>query len=137
MVVGLGVDLTGVTRMAGVLERRGEAVSRRLLSPDEFQSFVHMPAARQAEFLAGRFAAKEALAKAIGCGLARLQPASVDIRVGATGLSVRFLGRLPSNLEAKDIVHVTISHAEGMAVAVALVERPRLSGGLSNNAWTG
>lgn len=137
MVVGVGVDLAGVTRIAGVLERRGEAVSRRLLSPNEFQLFVTMSSTRQAEFLAGRFAAKEAVAKAIGCGLARLQPASVDIQVGAAGLSVRFLGRPPAHLEPHDTVHVTISHAEGMAIAFALVERPRLSEPPSNNAWTG
>ncbi|WP_341706458.1 holo-ACP synthase [Halopseudomonas sp.] len=68
MIRGIGTDLVLVERIEAVLERQGERFARRILTPDEFVRFaVHGQPAR---FLAKRFAAKEAIMKALGTGLA-------------------------------------------------------------------
>ena len=72
MIVGIGVDIVEVRRLRQALARQGERFLRRVYTPEE-QEFCRR---RQdpAPFLAVRFAAKEALFKAIGTGWARGVP---------------------------------------------------------------
>ena len=68
MIRGIGTDLVLLSRIEAVLGRQGERFAQRILTPEEFQRFVsHRQPAR---FLAKRFAAKEAILKALGTGLA-------------------------------------------------------------------
>lgn len=68
MIRGIGTDLVLVARIEAVLQRQGDRFARRILTEAEFQRFT---AHRQpARFLAKRFAAKEAILKALGTGLA-------------------------------------------------------------------
>jgi holo-[acyl-carrier protein] synthase len=66
MILGIGTDLVRVERMRSLLGRHGERFLQRLLHPDEQ---AELPRARPEAFVAKRFAAKEALAKALGCGV--------------------------------------------------------------------
>ena len=66
MIYGIGVDLVRISRMAAALSRFGERFAERILSDSELQRFLQ--ARRRADFLAKHFAAKEALAKALGTG---------------------------------------------------------------------
>lgn len=68
MILGVGVDLVRVARMRPMLDRHGPRLLERLLHPDER---AELPAVRPEGFVARRFAAKEALAKALGCGVGR------------------------------------------------------------------
>jgi holo-[acyl-carrier protein] synthase len=67
MIVGIGTDLVHIPRMQKLIDKHGDSIARRILSDKELQRFneVHNPAA----FLAKRFAAKEATAKALGTGV--------------------------------------------------------------------
>jgi len=68
MIRGIGTDLVLVARIEAVLLRQGNRFARRILTEAEFKRFA---AHRQpARFLAKRFAAKEAILKALGTGLA-------------------------------------------------------------------
>lgn len=66
MIFGIGTDIVHVPRMEENLTRHGERFAQRVLSSVELTEFAH--AARPAQFLAKRFAAKEAAAKALGTG---------------------------------------------------------------------
>ena len=66
MIFGIGTDIVHVTRIQENLDRYGEKFARRILSETEFEEFARNT--RQANFLAKRFAAKEAMAKALGTG---------------------------------------------------------------------
>jgi holo-[acyl-carrier protein] synthase len=71
-VVGLGTDLCEISRMADALARHGDRFAERILGPQELAVFAARRArapARGVAFLATRFAAKEALAKALGTGM--------------------------------------------------------------------
>ena len=66
MIHGVGVDIVHVPRMKRNLDRYGERFARRILTENECLEF--RAAGSTAHFLAKRFAAKEAFAKALGTG---------------------------------------------------------------------
>nr|WP_296750125.1 holo-ACP synthase [Thioalkalivibrio sp.] len=68
MILGIGTDLVRVERLRPMLERHGPRLLERLLHPEEQEE---LPSVRPEAFVARRFAAKEALAKALGCGVGR------------------------------------------------------------------
>jgi holo-[acyl-carrier protein] synthase len=69
MIRGIGTDMVLVSRIEAVLSRQGDRFARRILTEAEWQRFtVHGQPGR---FLAKRFAAKEAIFKALGTGLAQ------------------------------------------------------------------
>lgn len=79
MIFGIGTDIVRVDRMDRNLQRFGDRFARRILSDLELSDFQHSN--RPAHFLAKRFAAKEAMVKAMGTGFAngvRMQQISVD-----------------------------------------------------------
>ncbi len=72
MIFGIGLDVIEIDRVAAALERRGERFVTRVLGPRELA--VYHVRRRRSEvrgiaFLATRFAAKEAIAKAVGLGM--------------------------------------------------------------------
>ena len=66
MIFGIGTDIVSVQRMRRNLGRYGERFARRILSESELEEF--RATAKPENFLAKRFAAKEAAAKAMGTG---------------------------------------------------------------------
>ena len=71
MILGIGTDLAVIERIGQTLERRGERFARRILTDNELERFRNHP--HQVSYLAKRFAAKEAAAKAIGTGIGKLR----------------------------------------------------------------
>ncbi|MDQ3187260.1 MAG: holo-ACP synthase [Pseudomonadota bacterium] len=67
MIYGIGTDLVEPSRIARLLEKYGERFARRLLTDEEWPDYIN--SGQPAMFLAKRFAAKEALSKAIGTGM--------------------------------------------------------------------
>lgn len=68
MIFGIGVDALSAERIGHVLERHGERFIERLLMPEEKAQLTRTR--RRERFLAMRFAAKEAIVKAMGTGFA-------------------------------------------------------------------
>jgi len=66
MMFGIGTDLVHIPRMQALLDKHGDKIALRILSETEYLAFQQ--AKNQAGFLAKRFAAKEATAKALGTG---------------------------------------------------------------------
>ncbi|MCE2571432.1 holo-ACP synthase [Motilimonas eburnea] len=67
-IIGMGTDIVDIRRIEQALTRTGDHFAKRLLAQSEWQQFLaHKQPAR---FLAKRFAAKEAAAKALGTGIA-------------------------------------------------------------------
>jgi holo-[acyl-carrier protein] synthase len=129
MIIGIGTDLVGIERIARVLQgRHGELFLRRVLTKNELAMLEtrNKQPSRVNEFVAGRWAAKEAVAKALGCGIGAMVAFS-DIEVLGNELG-QPIGRLSNvaqrRLGAQQLrIHISISHAEGFAVAYALIER--------------
>lgn len=123
MVVGLGIDVASVTRMGQALERFGDKLWDRLLTPNERADLAGRRADR-AVALAGRFAAKEAFSKAIGAPK-DVWWQDVEVRRAATGAPILSAsGPALPHLARLGVskTFVSISHDAGVAVAVVVLE---------------
>jgi holo-[acyl-carrier protein] synthase len=96
MIVGIGTDIVAVARLRELLDRYGERLATRILTDAELTAFRR--AAAPAAFLAKRFAAKEAAAKAFGTGF-------------RDGLSLRHIG-VENNDHGRPSLHFTARAAE-------------------------
>ena len=125
MIFGIGTDVVQLSRIAKIYERYGEHFVRRLLLPDEEQAFrLH---ARPARFLAMRFAAKEAIVKAMGTGFSHgmwIKDCGVVANAwGKPEIVWSSRGRQLCDRLGVGEGHVTLTHAAGLVVAVAVLER--------------
>ncbi len=124
MLIGIGTDLARIQRFAALLSRRGDAISRRLLTPNE--RLAQQKAANPAAFLAKRFAAKEALLKALGTGLSSgLSWQQLEVSNDAQGKPLMKLSGAAADLaKAKGVtqIHLTISDERDYALAFVVLE---------------
>jgi holo-[acyl-carrier protein] synthase len=123
VVPGIGVDVVDVERMKFALERTPR-IRQRLFTEGEI---AYCEKFRFAErHYAGRWAAKEAVTKALGCGLIQWNGVEV-IRRPRRGPSVRIFGKIKSFADMVGVreedLYISITHSELSAVAVAVVRR--------------
>jgi len=120
-VIGVGIDVVPVARFAESLTRTA-GLADRLFTAAEQLTPAGRP--RTAESLAGRFAAKEALAKALGApGSLRWHDAVVEVDPrGAPRFELS--GTVAARAEELGIgrVHLSMSHDGGMAAATVIAE---------------
>ncbi len=125
MIFGIGTDLLRAERIDVAWEKFGDRFARRILMPEEFVYFER--AKNKARFLAMRFAAKEAIAKALGTGFAH-------------GIWVRDVGCVPDFRGQPQVIFsprgravcermgagngfLTLTDEAGMVMAVAVLMR--------------
>jgi len=125
VIFGIGTDVVQLERVQRAWERHGERFVRRLLMPEELAGFQTYK--RPVRFLAMRFAAKEAIVKALGTGFAH-------------GVWIRDVGILPNAWGRPEVIwsergrrvrdalgagegHVTLTDEAGLVVAVAVLMR--------------
>ena len=120
MILGLGIDLIAIARIEHAIERHPRFLTR-LYTPAE-QAAI---AARGAQTAAGYFAAKEAVAKALGTGFRGFSPADISIEPDELGRPQASLTggalRRMHDMGGKSLL-VSITHADGFASAVAVLE---------------
>ena len=124
MIYGVGTDVIDVARIAAALERWGERFAARILSEPELRRFRDL--GKPAAYLAKRFAAKEAFAKALGTGI-RAPANWHDIRVDnlASGRPVlQYSVPLKGLLETQRITnaHLSLSDERNVAFATVIIE---------------
>jgi holo-[acyl-carrier protein] synthase len=124
VIVGIGVDVVEIGRMAEVIRRQGENFLRRVFTPSE-QEFCRQRK-NPVPHYAARFAAKEALFKAIGTGWAKgVTWQDVEVQRGDPEAPVLILsGEAGKRCRAigGTAVHISLSHSEHWAVAVVILE---------------
>ena len=124
MIFGIGTDIVEVSRIEDALARHGEGFARRILTDAELAEFQNSHT--QARFLAKRFAAKEAFAKALGTGVrAPATMQNIGVSHDALGKPVLTLAPdLQTLVEEKNIVrqHLSISDEKALAVAFVVLE---------------
>jgi holo-[acyl-carrier protein] synthase len=124
MILGTGIDLIEVTRIAASFEKLGERFVNRILLPDEIAYCLSHK--NPAPFLAVRFAAKEAVSKAFGTGIgAQLGWQDIEIRRQETGEPFVVLhGKGAALFAARKAVrlHVSLTHTANYAAATAILE---------------
>jgi holo-[acyl-carrier protein] synthase len=121
-ILGIGTDVVEVLRIAQMIERPGELFIQRVYTPFEIDYCNARKAATQ--HFAGRWAAKEAILKALGTGWARgLSWTDMEVRNDEAGRpSVRLGGGAREVCEKLGITDmmITISHCRTHATAFAI-----------------
>ena len=127
MIIGIGIDIVELHRIKRILERNPEAFIRRVLSPLE-QENLPTGGNRRVEYLAGRFAAKEALSKALGTGIGKvfsfLDAEVCPTKEGKPNLFLSSNVWEKLNLNGDCRIHLSITHSREYAVAQVVLEKP-------------
>ncbi|MGO9570806.1 MAG: holo-ACP synthase [Desulfomonilaceae bacterium] len=125
MILGVGVDLVDVRRMERALNCRwGKRFVAKVFSEEEIAACKNSP--QPAQGYAARFAAKEALAKALGTGFSRgVSPSRIIVRGGERRQpSIALLGRAQKVADSMQVaaIHVSLTHTPQNACAFVVVE---------------
>jgi len=124
MIYGIGTDIVRIQRIDENLQRYGDRFASRILSDDEFEGF--QASARKAHFLAKRFAAKEAAAKALGTGFRDgLNLKDISVIHDELGKPIlEFSPKGHEHLKSRSIsgTHLSISDEQDYAVAFVILE---------------
>ena len=120
--IGIGIDLVDVQRFREVLQRR-EKISARLFTENEL-AYCHA-AADPSERMAVRFAAKEAVMKALGIGLGSVRFREIEITKDSLGRPNITLHGTAAQMAANTGVrqwHLSLSHTGSVAEAFVVAE---------------
>ena len=124
MILGTGIDIIEVARIASSFEKFGDRFANRILLPDEIAYCLSHK--YPAPFLAARFAAKEAISKAFGTGIgAALGWQDMEIRRKESGKPFVILhgkGKILFETRGAKKLHVSLSHTQNYAAATAVLE---------------
>lgn len=108
--------------------RHAEAFVKRILTPAE-REIAAQRGKRMTEFVSGRFAAKEAVSKAFGCGIGGIMGfTDIEVLPDETGRPVASLSsqaweRLQLPYDKQYDIHLSITHQTELAAAFAIVEQ--------------
>ena len=121
MIVGIGVDIAETARIERLSAKFGQRFAQRILTADELLEFDRRK--HSSSYLATRFAAKEAVAKALGTGIGEhLSFHSIQIENDSQGKPLlRFLGSAVDLIAGLDIKNAMISLSDEKHYVVAMV----------------
>jgi len=120
--VGIGIDLVSTDLVRSAVQSGGQAFLDLIWTDTEQDE-----AAGSAERLASRWAAKEAVMKALNHGIGEVDPLDIEIRKNHEGGPIVFLRKSAASIaESKKVHawHISMSHEQDWAVAVATACRP-------------
>lgn len=122
MIIGIGTDIIEIDRVALACENQNFRI--KYFTKAELDYFDKLKN-KGAESMAGSFAAKEAVAKALGTGFSGFMPGDIEILRRESGKPiVKLYGNaltISQNMNISQI-HISISHCKKMAIAYAVAE---------------
>ncbi len=121
MVVGIGIDIAEIERIKKSIERFGDAFLNKIFTESELE--YSLPKASKYQHLAARFAAKEAISKALATGWNKeFRWKDVEIYNEPSGLpKVKLHGKLKKFLGDNKELKISMSHAENYVACVAIL----------------
>ncbi len=135
MIKGIGIDIVSVERIKRSVKRFGDRFAGRIMTEREAET--GQGRRDYANWLAGRWAAKESAAKALGSGFGRgIGWKDIEVIKDAAGCpSIRYHGKALEKVQELKIVrtHLSITHDAGSAAAVVILES-RDAGGSEDSA---
>lgn len=116
MIVGIGLDIADIDRIENAYDRR-TSFAERVLTDEERDLFLSLKGKRKIEFLAGRYAAKEAYSKAVGTGIGKLKFRDIEILNDSFGKPIITKCPFEGN------VFLSITHTDTIAAAQVVLEK--------------
>lgn len=128
MIYGIGHDILELERVSRILDGKSKIrFLQRILTSKELEA-LQQRESRMVEWVAGRFAMKEAIVKALGCGISQTVGfQDIEVLPDTSGKPCAELSREAwervSLDAARTRIHVTLSHQPGMASAFCVIEQ--------------
>ncbi len=123
-IFGIGIDLCEIQRVEDSLDKLGERFADKILAPQEKKTYLSHKF--KGRFLAKRFAAKEAFAKALGTGISEgVTLPDIEVTNDPKGKpEIRLHGEASNkvNLIAGASIHLSISDEKHYAIAQVIIE---------------
>ena len=121
-ITGIGVDSVRIGRLSR--SRMSKHILKRLFHPSEISELEGIEVGREEEFLASRYAAKEALVKALGSGFRGIYPSEIGVVTNAVGAPAFIFS---PEVMARGILenrrfHLSLTHEENLALAFVVAE---------------
>lgn len=129
MIIGIGTDLVAISRIKDMLDKFGDKFAQRILSDSEYTEYKKAPQPPKggAYFLAKRFAAKEATAKALGTGFANgISHRDISVTNNSAGKPLLQFTNQALELQKKlgvNQLHLSISDEKEMVVAFVVLTK--------------
>jgi holo-[acyl-carrier protein] synthase len=117
VIKGIGIDICELKRIESILQKQPKFVNR-ILTDQEKLYLEGLSDKRKVEFIAGRFAAKEAFSKAKGTGIGS-DVSFLDIEIHKDDKGKPYIIKPESK---EEVVHLSISHSKEYAVAQVIIE---------------
>lgn len=122
LILGVGVDIVEIRRISEVMSKHPNFIDK-MFSKNEM---VYLKSRNlRPEFVAGRFAAKEAVSKALGTGFSGFEFKDIEVDRTAAGKPIVVLkgkAKLIAQKYGDYKIHISISHGEDSAIAYAIME---------------
>ncbi|MGE6257926.1 holo-ACP synthase [Heyndrickxia sporothermodurans] len=115
MIKGIGLDIIEIERIHQ-LRIRQQRFPEKILSEKELESYKDIKESRKSEYLAGRFAAKEAFSKALGTGIGK------ELSLQEMEIMVDGRGKPYFKKPIEKGVHLSITHSKQYAAAQVVIE---------------
>ncbi|MBM7606691.1 holo-[acyl-carrier protein] synthase [Metabacillus crassostreae] len=120
MIMGIGLDIIELDRIRRIVDRQPGFI-KRILTLNEIEKFASLSKERKVEFLAGRFAVKEAYSKALGTGIGEeVSFQDVEVMNDDKGKPVI---KILTEKEVDFSIHVSITHTRQCAAAQVILEK--------------
>lgn len=117
MIIGTGIDIVELDRIQAILERGNRLVDRILTGREKKLLDHYTSQRRRIEFVAGRFAAKEAFSKALGTGIGKIGFKDIEVLPDSNGAPI-----LTCAFVQDKKIHLSISHSREYAIAQVIIE---------------
>ena len=111
----IGVDLVKIERIKKAIERHGDAFTQKFLSASEIKDSKHISS------IAAKWAAKEAVSKALGTGVRNFNLTDLEILNDELGKPIIYFNEKLEKLEKDYEIHLSISHCKNYATATAII----------------
>ena len=124
MIIGCGIDLVKIERIEKIIKRWGDNFIFRIFTPLE-REYCKKKKSNKYQSYAGKFAAKEALLKALGLGLREANWKEIEIKNDELGQPIiDTSGKLKKIVSRKGVskYFISISHTKDYAVAQVILE---------------
>ncbi len=124
MIIGIGIDIIEIDRIKNIIKKWGHNFLDKVYTLDE-KKYCEQKENNSFQSYAGYFAAKEAVAKALGTGIFSIKWTEIEIKKNIMGKPFVVLSGNAKKISKKKMItniNISISHNKEMAIAQAIIE---------------
>ena len=123
MIIGIGTDIVEIRRIKKIMNDKSNSFLKKIFTDKEIKLLEERNL--RPEYIAGRFASKEAIAKALGTGFREFSFRDITVLNDELGKPIVKLdgnAKKIADKNGKTILHLSISHGDDAAIAYAILE---------------